>query len=57
MHDFGVNELYVGSMTQVLAWLVMLGMALDGLENGDGSSDESSVPWSSLLSSRESGSR
>lgn len=57
MHDFGVKELYVGSMTQVLAWLVMLGMALDGLENGDGSSDESSVPWSSLLSSRESGSR
>lgn len=57
MHDFGVNELYVGSMTQVLAWLVMLGMALDGLENGDGSSDEPSVSRSSLLSSRESGSR
>jgi hypothetical protein len=57
MHDFGVNELYVGSMIQVLAWFVMLGMTLDGLENEDGSSDEPSVPWSSLLSSRESGSR
>lgn len=56
MHDFGVNELYDGSIIQVLAWLVMLGMALDGLENGDGSSDEPSVLWSSLVSSREGGS-
>jgi hypothetical protein len=57
MHDLGVNELYVGSMIQVLAWLVMLGMALDGLENGDRSSDEASVPRSSVVSSLESGSR
>lgn len=56
MHDFGVNELYDGSIIQVLAWLVMLGMALDGLESGDGPSDEPSVLRSSLVSSREGGS-
>lgn len=50
MHDFGVKELYDGSIIQVLAWLDMLGMALDGLENGDGRSEEPSVPGSSMSS-------
>lgn len=57
MHDFGVKELYVGSMIHVLAWLDMVGLALAELENGDRPSDESSVLGSSLVSSREGGPR
>lgn len=38
MHDFGVKELYEGSMIQVLAWIEALGMALEELEKGDGRS-------------------
>lgn len=57
MHDFGVKELYDGSMIQVLAWLEMLGIALAGLENGDGRSEEPSVLGSSLVSSCDGGPR
>jgi hypothetical protein len=50
MHDFGVKELYDGSIIQVLAWLDMLGRALDELEKGDGRSEDASVLGSSLAS-------